>query len=302
MLNFAWWVNRKDRFGQNVFEGGFLGLDNIGVFDRSAPLPGGGCLEQADGTAWMALFCQNMLEISVELAAHDATYSEIATKFIDHLLWIAKALNRTGPRYGMKRTGSTAMYCVTRTAGQALKVRSMVGHCPSARPLLSNPGNGSAFPHRRDSARTPGTMPHSSITFIHRLQPFRRGAARRSRVVVRPAAGFCRVLDENEFPVLGIRALSAFMRIIHICSLRRARITACAIFQPNRTPACSGVTQLAGPVDAGQCAFDRCRSIFTTATTSKSGVYRLRHSDEPFSGRDCLGPNFLARRSGGVRF
>ena len=65
--NFTWWVNRKDRFGKNVFEGGFLGLDNIGVFDRSAPLPTGGCLEQADGTAWMALFCQNMLEIAVEI-------------------------------------------------------------------------------------------------------------------------------------------------------------------------------------------------------------------------------------------
>ena len=74
MLNFTWWVNRKDRFGKNVFEGGFLGLDNIGVFDRSAPLPGGGYLEQADGTAWMALFCQNMLEIAVELAAHDPSY------------------------------------------------------------------------------------------------------------------------------------------------------------------------------------------------------------------------------------
>ena len=64
MLNFTWWVNRKDRFGKNVFEGGFLGLDNIGVFDRSAPIPGGGYLEQADGTAWMALYCQNMLEIA----------------------------------------------------------------------------------------------------------------------------------------------------------------------------------------------------------------------------------------------
>ena len=69
LLNFTWWVNRKDRFGKNVFEGGFLGLDNIGVFDRSAPLPTGGYLEQADGTAWMALFCQNMAEIAVELAA-----------------------------------------------------------------------------------------------------------------------------------------------------------------------------------------------------------------------------------------
>ena len=74
MLNFSWWVNRKDRFGNNLFEGGFLGLDNIGVFDRSAPLPTGGHLEQADGTAWVALFCQNMLEIAVELAAHDPFY------------------------------------------------------------------------------------------------------------------------------------------------------------------------------------------------------------------------------------
>ena len=81
MLNFSWWVNRKDRFGRNVFEGGFLGLDNIGVFDRSAPLPTGGHLEQADGTAWMALFCQNMPEIAVELAAHDPTYEELAVKF-----------------------------------------------------------------------------------------------------------------------------------------------------------------------------------------------------------------------------
>ena len=75
--NFTWWVNRKDRFGKNVFEGGFLGLDNIGVFDRSAPLPTGGYLEQADGTAWMALFCQNMLEIATEIAAYDRTYEDL---------------------------------------------------------------------------------------------------------------------------------------------------------------------------------------------------------------------------------
>ena len=78
--NFGWWVNRKDRYGKNLFEGGFLGLDNIGVFDRSAPLPTGGHLEQADGTAWVALFCQNMLEIAFELAAHDPTYEELAVK------------------------------------------------------------------------------------------------------------------------------------------------------------------------------------------------------------------------------
>ncbi len=86
MLNFSWWVNRKDRFGKNVFEGGFLGLDNIGVFDRSAPLPTGGNLEQADGTSWVSLFCQNMLEISVELAASDSFFEDMAIKFADHFL------------------------------------------------------------------------------------------------------------------------------------------------------------------------------------------------------------------------
>ena len=82
LLNFTWWVNRKDRSGSNVFEGGFLGLDNIGVFDRSAPLPTGGYLEQADGTAWMALFCQNMLEIASELAVEKPAYAEMCDKFI----------------------------------------------------------------------------------------------------------------------------------------------------------------------------------------------------------------------------
>ncbi len=82
LINFTWWVNRKDRFGKNVFEGGFLGLDNIGVFDRSAPLPTGGNLEQADGTAWMALFSQNMLELASELAVHDSSYEEMIVKFI----------------------------------------------------------------------------------------------------------------------------------------------------------------------------------------------------------------------------
>jgi hypothetical protein len=95
-FNFTCWVNRKDRFGHNVFEGGFLGLDNIGVFDRSAPLPTGGYLEQADGTSWMALFCQNMLEISLELAAHDPAYEDMALKFAEHFLWIAAAMNRGG--------------------------------------------------------------------------------------------------------------------------------------------------------------------------------------------------------------
>src|SRR5690348_1666005 len=132
MLNFTWWVNRKDRFGHNVFEGGFLGLDNIGVFDRSAPLPTGGTLEQADGTAWMTLFAQNMAEIAIELAAHDPFYEDLAVKYADHLLWIANAMNRSGPT-GMWDEEDGFYYDVLRLpdgSARRLKVRSMVGLLP----------------------------------------------------------------------------------------------------------------------------------------------------------------------------
>jgi hypothetical protein len=132
MLNFTWWVNRKDRFGKNLFEGGFLGLDNIGVFDRSAPLPGGGHLEQADGTAWMALFSQNMLDITLELVAEDPSYEDMVTKFIDHFLWIANAMNTLG-QGGMWDEEDGFYYDVLRRpdgSATRLKVRSMVGLLP----------------------------------------------------------------------------------------------------------------------------------------------------------------------------
>jgi hypothetical protein len=92
-------VNRKDPQGKNVFAGGFLGLDNIGVFDRSAPLPTGGHLDQADGTAWMAFYCQNMLEIALILAARDAMYEESAYRFMEHFLWITYAMDRVGEHH-----------------------------------------------------------------------------------------------------------------------------------------------------------------------------------------------------------
>src|SRR5437588_87287 len=96
LLNFTWWVNRKDPQGMNIFEGGFLGLDNIGVFDRSRPLPTGGYIEQADGTAWMAMFCLIMLRIAIELTPHNDSYEDIASKFFEHFLYIASAVNRMG--------------------------------------------------------------------------------------------------------------------------------------------------------------------------------------------------------------
>ena len=101
LLNFTWWVNRKDSQDLNIFEGGFLGLDNIGLFDRSAPLPGGGHIQQSDGTAWMAAYCLNMLHIALELGQHDRVYEDMATKFFEHLLYIARAMIGVGGTGGL---------------------------------------------------------------------------------------------------------------------------------------------------------------------------------------------------------
>ena len=100
LINFTWWVNRKDSEGNNIFEGGFLGLDNIGAFDRSEGLPAGGQLEQADGTSWMAMYCLNMLGLALELAREDPVYEDVATKFFEHYVYIGAAINQMGGRAG----------------------------------------------------------------------------------------------------------------------------------------------------------------------------------------------------------
>jgi hypothetical protein len=133
LANFTWWVNRKDPDGRNLFQGGFLGLDNIGVFDRSAPLPGGGTLEQADGTAWMALYSQWMLQIAVELAEHEPAYIDMAMKFVSHFLWIAVAMNPPAGETPLWDEEDGFYYDVMRMPdGQTirLKVRSLVGLLP----------------------------------------------------------------------------------------------------------------------------------------------------------------------------
>jgi hypothetical protein len=136
LLNFTWWVNRKDRSGSNVFEGGFLGLDNIGVFDRSAPLPTGGRLEQADGTAWMAIYCQSMLSIAMELTEHDSTYEHMAQKFVEHYLWIAGSMDRVGVHQDELWDEEDGFFydVLYLPDGDAmrLQVRSMVGLLPLA--------------------------------------------------------------------------------------------------------------------------------------------------------------------------
>lgn len=134
LLNFTWWVNRKDPNGKNVFEGGFLGLDNIGVFDRSAPLPTGGHLEQADGTAWMAFYCQVMLQIALELSEYDRVYEEMAIKFAEHFYWIASAMSG-GAESGYKMWDEEDKFfydvlCLPNGQTTLLKIRSLVGLLP----------------------------------------------------------------------------------------------------------------------------------------------------------------------------
>jgi hypothetical protein len=134
MLNFTWWVNRKDSEGLNVFDGGFLGLDNIGVFDRSRPLPTGGHLAQSDGTSWMAMYCLNMLAIALELAAEDDTYEDVASKFWEHFLFIANAMNNLGKDgISLWDEEDGFYYDVLHMHGDGsrpLRVRSVVGLIP----------------------------------------------------------------------------------------------------------------------------------------------------------------------------
>ncbi len=134
LLNFTWWVNRKDTEGRNVFQGGFLGLDNIGVFDRSAPLPTGGHLEQSDATSWMGMYCLNMLAIALELARENPAYEDVASKFFEHFVYICEAMNNLGGQNIELWDRSDGFYydVLHRDNGQAmpLKIRSMVGLIP----------------------------------------------------------------------------------------------------------------------------------------------------------------------------
>jgi hypothetical protein len=152
MLNFNWWVNRKDPSGKNVFGGGFLGLDNIGVFDRSSPLPTGGYLDQADGTAWMAFYCQNMMEIAIILADYDSMYEDIAFRFLDHFLWITYAMDRIGDnRDEMWDAEDGFFYDLLHLPNgetMRLKVRSMVGLLPLCASTVLEP-NGVMARHPR---------------------------------------------------------------------------------------------------------------------------------------------------------
>lgn len=214
LLNFTWWVNRKDRFGRNVFEGGFLGLDNIGVFDRSSPLPTGGYLEQADGTAWMALFCQNMLEIAFELAASDPDYADMTLKFVEHFMWIASAMTHAGNGAGMWDEEDGFFYDVLRLPdGHALrlKVRSMVGLLPLCAATVFEPGLGQRYPEVAERFRWFLAARPELREVIH--DPLKPGMCERKLASILDENKLRRVLsimlDEKEFlSEYGIRSLS----------------------------------------------------------------------------------------------
>ena len=216
VLNFTWWVNRKDRAGNNAFEGGFLGLDNIGVFDRSAPLPTGGYLEQADGTAWMALFCQNMLEIAVELALEQPAYQDMCVKFVEHFLWIASAMVHAGEDVGMWDEEDGFFYDVLRLPdgrAQRLKVRSMVGLLPLCAVTVFEGGLMAKYPELRHRFRSFLEARPELTAFIH--DPAKPGHAGRLLAAVLNETKLRRVLatmlHEKEFlSPYGLRSLSRY--------------------------------------------------------------------------------------------
>jgi hypothetical protein len=217
VINFTWWVNRKDRLGKSVFEGGFLGLDNIGVFDRSAELPTGGHLEQADGTAWMAMFCQNMFEIAIELAAHDPSYDDLVFKFAEHFLWIGAALNKVGED-GMWDEVDGFYYDVLRMpdgSASRLKVRSLVGLLPLCATTVIDPVQRERVPRVVQSLNSRfGHIPEL-LRGVHPLGPQHTSATGRNISALVSAARLrrilSRVLDEQEFlSPYGIRSMSKY--------------------------------------------------------------------------------------------
>jgi hypothetical protein len=219
LLNFTWWVNRKDAEGMNVFQGGFLGLDNIGIFDRNRPLPTGGILEQSDGTSWMAMFTLNMLAIALELAHHDHVYEDVASKFFEHFIYIACAMNNIGSDGINLWDAEDGFYydVVRRPNGDTvpLKIRSMVGLIPLFAVQVLDPGTLVKLPGF--AHRMQWFIEHRPDLTRHVASMQTRGNRERRLLSVVPEERLESVLkyllDEREFLSLhGVRSLSQVHR------------------------------------------------------------------------------------------
>ncbi|BDM83298.1 MGH1-like glycoside hydrolase domain-containing protein [Acaryochloris marina] len=225
LLNFTWWVNRKDTEGNNIFEGGFLGLDNIGVFDRSAPLPTGGRIEQADGTSWMAMYSLNMLTIALELAQENSVYEDMATKFFEHFLYIAKAMNHVGDEQTQLWDEDDGFFydVLHCPDGQRirLKVRSMVGLIPLFAVTTLEPEMLNKLPafkkrlewfieHRSDLKRNVACMETQGLG-ARRMLALCYVTIGRVEAADKLRRILTKLLDETEFlSDFGVRALSRF--------------------------------------------------------------------------------------------
>ena len=257
LVNFTWWINRKDPTGRNVFEGGFLGLDNIGVFDRSAPLPTGGRLEQSDGTAWMAFFSQCMLGIALELAAHDPMYEDMVLKFAEHFAFIAAAMDRIGDNQDeLWDEEDGFFYDVLRLpdgSAQRLKVRSMVGLLPLCATTIL-PAEGVELgedllarlrrAHRGDAraARRPSTTPAPGCE-----RAADAGRARRDQAAPHPREDARR--GRVPQPVRACARCRATTPSTRSASTSTARPTRCTTCPPSRTAGMfGGNSNWRGPV------------------------------------------------------